>query len=214
MTTKHNGPERIAEQGHLDPSQFSNLQKAMLQIENHRQQGGGIAVRGGKKYTEIVDRIDAFRKFFDTSYGISTEILFADNTYVQMKATIRDESGREIATGHAEEVRANKGVNSTSALENCETSAVGRALAMLGLHGGSIASAEEVIQAIETQDSIDKLKAYMNKAIERFPNAESHYDAWESISKHLHARAALIKSNVELTSLYEELLTLKKEVLK
>ena len=49
-----------------------------------------------------------------------------------------------VASGHAEELRGSSNVNHTSAIENCETSAWGRALANLGLHGGKMASAEEI----------------------------------------------------------------------
>jgi hypothetical protein len=68
-----------------------------------------------------------------------------------MKATISDEKGRVIATGHAEEVRASSQINKTSALENAETSAIGRALAALGMAGTEFASADEVAQAIKQQ---------------------------------------------------------------
>jgi hypothetical protein len=56
-----------------------------------------------------------------------------------------------IATGYAEEERGSSNINTTSALENAETSAVGRALAFLGLAGTEIASADEVANAISQQ---------------------------------------------------------------
>ena len=71
-----------------------------------------------------------------------------------MKATISDEQGRVRATGHAEEVRASSQINKTSALENAETSAIGRALAALGYAGTEFASADEVAQAITQQKTI------------------------------------------------------------
>jgi len=49
-----------------------------------------------------------------------------------------------VGTGHAEEIRGQGPVNRTSALENCETSAIGRALAAIGLSGGEYASANEM----------------------------------------------------------------------
>ena len=59
---------------------------------------------------------------------------------------------KHLSTGTAEELRATSRINQTSALENAETSAVGRALAFLGFANDSIASAEEVSLAIEQQD--------------------------------------------------------------
>ena len=70
-----------------------------------------------------------------------------DGQRVVVKAYIRREDGTVVATGYAEEIRGSSNVNRTSAIENCETSAWGRALACLGLHGGQIASANELTAA-------------------------------------------------------------------
>jgi hypothetical protein len=71
-----------------------------------------------------------------------------------MKAEIIDKDGRTIATGYAEEHRTASQINRTSALENCETSAIGRALANFGLGGGEYASADEVANAINQQEKV------------------------------------------------------------
>jgi hypothetical protein len=68
-----------------------------------------------------------------------------------MSAEIRNEDERLIATGHAEEYRKSSQINGTSALENCETSAIGRALAVAGFGGTEFASANEVQNAIHQQ---------------------------------------------------------------
>ena len=60
--------------------------------------------------------------------------------------------GKVIATGHAEEKRTASRINQTSALENAETSAVGRMLAMVGITNDQIASAEEVNSCNKQQD--------------------------------------------------------------
>jgi hypothetical protein len=73
-----------------------------------------------------------------------------------MKAFIRDlmKEGRPVvAVGHAEENRQASTINKTSALENCETSAYGRALAAFGFAGTEFASADEVAQAISQQNT-------------------------------------------------------------
>ncbi len=194
--------------------QLTPLQNAQVALEQKRKDGGGIQVRGGKKYMEIVDRIDAFRKFFQIDMGITTELLHADDNYVRMKAIIHQRSGGIIATGHAEEVRSGKGVNATSALENCETSAVGRALAMLGLHGGSIASADEVISAIKMQDTIEKLDEYLTEILKRFPKADNPVTAWEAVTEKLEGQTHIIRSNPVLSDKWKKLLNLKKELIK
>ncbi len=71
--------------------------------------------------------------------------------------------GRTLSTGLAEEVRGSTNINKTSALENCETSAIGRALAFFGLGGTEIASADEVANAITQQgelEAVERLKVH------------------------------------------------------
>jgi len=103
----------------------------------------GVTQRGGKKYTEVFVRVEQFRMAFGETLGIDTNILVDDGKRVVVKATVTKD-GMIIGSGMAEEIRGSSNVNKTSALENCETSAIGRALASLGLHGGSYASANEI----------------------------------------------------------------------
>ena len=78
-----------------------------------------------------------------------------DSEQCLCKCTITDADGDIIAQGHAHEVRGSSNINKTSYVENCETSAVGRALAMLGIGiDTSIASANEVEDAIAQQQAI------------------------------------------------------------
>lgn len=114
---------------------------------------GGISIHG-KNYKTVATRVEIFRKHFGTTARMRiAEAQIGDNA-VRMTAVIelRGEGGWElVAEGRAEEIRTERGINSTSALEVCETSAYGRALANLGLHGGEFASANEVEHAIEQQ---------------------------------------------------------------
>ena len=101
-------------------------------------------------YATVALRIGIFRRNLGTSAAISTSIVFQDDKKVIVKAEVFID-GNLISTGLAEELRAASRINQTSALENAETSAVGRALAMLGLTNDRIASAEEVSGAIVQQ---------------------------------------------------------------
>ena len=119
----------------------------------------GVIQKGGKKYTEVFVRVEEFRKAFGTELGIQTEILKDEGGIVQVKANIIDKSNNAIiGSGLAEEVRGSSNVNKTSALENCETSAIGRALASLGLHGGQYASANEIDRAEAKAEIIEEKK--------------------------------------------------------
>lgn len=100
----------------------------------------------GRRYTKVVDRVTIFRRAFGGVGHIVTELLHADRDLVRFKANIVIYD-KLVATGHAEEFRDAHEVNYTSALENAETSAIGRALANLGLHGGEFASADELLSA-------------------------------------------------------------------
>lgn len=113
--------------------------------EANKQQG--TAVQGGKKYSTVATRVELFRRNFGSDCGIETEVLqvgVRQGEPVLVKATIRDKNSFVIATGHAQETVGQGNVNRTSALENAETSAVGRALAALGIHGGEMASLNEI----------------------------------------------------------------------
>ena len=59
-----------------------------------------------------------------------------------------------VYTGHAYEKLGATPINSTSALENCETSAIGRALASAGFAGSEFASADELVNALGQQKNL------------------------------------------------------------
>lgn len=105
----------------------------------------------GKGYIEVNQRIKAFRQVYPTG-TISTEILSLDNGVVMMKATVLDDDGKTLATGLAYEKESSSFINKTSFIENCETSAIGRALGFCGFGiDSSVASAEEVENAMLNQ---------------------------------------------------------------
>ena len=126
----------------------------------------GIVPIHGKQYKTVAYRVNEFRQLHP-EYTVSTELVEANDTLVVMKASISNEQGRLLATGFAEEVRAASKINRTSALENAETSAIGRALAALGLAGTEYASADEVANAISQQNDGEFLE-FMTTVRENF----------------------------------------------
>jgi hypothetical protein len=65
--------------------------------------------------------------------AIHTELVFDDGQRCVIKATVYfDSTAAPVSSDYAEEVQTERGVNSTSRLENCSTSAQGRALAAAG----------------------------------------------------------------------------------
>tara|TARA_B100000963_G_scaffold44223_2_gene32973 strand:+ start:344 stop:886 length:543 start_codon:yes stop_codon:yes gene_type:complete len=114
----------------------------------------------GKEYVEVKERVKYFRqeKKYE-NWTIATEFPVLDSEQAVCKATIADGTQRVIATGHAHEIQSNGNINKTSYIENCETSAVGRALAIMGIGvDDSMASAGEVADAIHQQDKMSKPK--------------------------------------------------------
>lgn len=106
----------------------------------------------GKDYKTVAERVDEFRTSEEyKGWSIVTQIISNDNEFVVIEACIGDKDGKVIANGHAQEKYGSTNINQTSALENCETSAIGRALACLGLAGTEFASADEVANAINQQ---------------------------------------------------------------
>lgn len=121
----------------------------------------------GKEYATVAERINAFRK--DERYegwSIETDIISGDIQDCIIKAVIKDSDGRIVGTGLAHEVQGSTNINKTSHVENCETSAIGRALANIGKGGSDeYASANEVTDAIINQkvgEATEKLRGLLD----------------------------------------------------
>lgn len=101
----------------------------------------------GKKYIPVNERVKAFRMLVPEG-TIKTNLIQSDDCIIcQAEIFV---NGDLRATGYAEEIRGSSNINRTSAVENCETSAVGRALGFMGIGiDTSIASYEEVSHAKE-----------------------------------------------------------------
>jgi hypothetical protein len=141
----------------------------------------------GKQYVEVNERIKFFRQEEQYKHWtIMSEFPVIDAENCVCKVTIADNSGRVIATGHAHEERSSSNINKTSFVENCETSAVGRALAMLGIGiDASIASANEVSDAIAKQeaDTSAPVENIMDKAVGYIKSQSDKKKAFEAITK-------------------------------
>lgn len=124
-----------------------------------------------KPYATVTERIKAFRKLYPEGF-ICTDILSNENGVCIIKATVGfvNENGERqvLGTGTAYEKENSSFINKTSYIENCETSAVGRALGMCGLGiDTDVASADEVQTATFQQDSLKPITAEKRKALEK-----------------------------------------------
>lgn len=119
---------------------YDQIKKANEEIENIKL--------GTKGYAQVNERIKAFRKVYPTG-PIETTIEEIRDDYVRIMAKVSNEEGEVLATGRASEMITGDAkkdyINKTSMIENCETSAVGRALGFAGFGVDSaIASAEDI----------------------------------------------------------------------
>ncbi len=140
----------------MNDNQNELLQKAIAELKNSPT----VDIKG-KSYTQVSTRINVFRKYFPAA-SIETLITYNDDirVIIQTKISLND---RVIATGYAEEVRGDGNyINQTSAVENCETSSIGRALSNLGLGGSEYASSFEVTNAIVKQEQIKQTTNQQN----------------------------------------------------
>lgn len=121
----------------------------------------------GKAYAEVPQRVQAFRSVYPEG-RILTEMLSNENGVCIFTARILTNDGQLLATGTAYEKEGSSYINKTSYIENCETSAVGRALGFCGFGSDtSIASYEEVANA-QYQQKADKYKNFKNTSDEEF----------------------------------------------
>ena len=113
------------------------------------------------EYAGVAQRIKAFRMVYPGG-SIVTDILSHENGVCIMRATVTDDHGNVISTGTAYEKEGSSFINQSSYIENCETSAVGRALGLAGFGiDNDVATAEEVQNAELNQirnEKIDELK--------------------------------------------------------
>ena len=105
-----------------------------------------------KEYIPVNERIRGFRTIFPDGF-IRTEIISMEGGVCVMKAEVGTKELGVLGTGTAYEKESANYINKTSYIENCETSAVGRALGMLGIGiESSVASFDEVDLAIQEQE--------------------------------------------------------------
>jgi hypothetical protein len=141
----------------------------------------------GKEYAEVNQRIKAFRMVYPEG-TIETEMLSNENGVCIFKAIVKN-NDKILGTGTAYENEGSTFINKTSYIENCETSAVGRALGMCGFGiDVSVASAEEVQNAIAnqqepTQEEADNYviqfgKKHYGETLKQVEEKDSKYIDW------------------------------------
>ena len=110
----------------------------------------------GKEYVTVNERLKEFRNNFK-DYALITEIVELGADYATIKASIIDDKGVLRATGFAREVVAKSPINKFAFLENCETSAIGRALGNFGIGiDDAVCTADELLMKLSQDKKDDK----------------------------------------------------------
>ena len=148
----------------------------------------------GKPYVTVNSRLKYFREEF-IGYKLLSEVISNENGKCLIKATILDDKNIAVATGHGFEDESKGNINKTSYVENCETSAWGRALGNLGIGiDNEVRSYEEMTNAIEGQkakeargkkykDSVAaKTQTIRKEDLEKMlPECETHKEMTENL---------------------------------
>lgn len=157
----------------------------------------------GKNYVEVNKRVMAFREL-EPNGSILTEIISLENGVVVMKATVSSGEGQVLGTGFAYEKESSSYINKTSYIENCETSAVGRALGFCGIGvDTSIASAEEVTNAINQQENLAtdiEKKTFMDRCKQLgvdYRNILKQIGVTGQMTKEQHGKALILLKEIE-----------------
>ena len=157
----------------------------------------------GKKYSIVNERHKHLLKYFPEA-RFNEEILFhdADRVVVKVELYIGDVI---YSVGTAEEFRNASFINKTSALENCSSSALGRCLAAFGLSGSEYASAEELVNALNNQNTNTNKPVSIKDEIKRqttetkltalFTNWKKNGNSDQEIEKLFEQQQQLIKKN-------------------
>ena len=144
-----------------------------------------------KEYYTVAERIDLLNGMLgkrEMENSLTTELISWANGVIIMKAILTLINGESVLTytGHAYEKEDSTQINRTSALENCETSAIGRALSAAGFGGGNeYASANEVQNAVHQQNTVEVTPVNEIQAQVDYENdtIEMEAENWETMRK-------------------------------
>lgn len=156
----------------------------------------------GKDYAEVNQRIKAFRMVYPTG-TIATQLLNNENGVCVFKAVISDENGKMLASGTAYEKENSTFINKTSYIENCETSAIGRALGIAGFGiDTSVASAEEVQNAManqkKEQDEILNLMQVLSELLDTTNTDRDKFYAYFKVKSNGEMTLDQLKTGIEM----------------
>ncbi len=139
----------------------------------------------GKNYRLVADRVKEFRSSPEyKDHKIVTELLHFDGRHIIVKSSILDGKGQVVSEGVSGEEVGSNHINTTSFVENAQTSSVGRALAFLDerLMGDSLPSADEMNGALKTQELLKGKVEGVLSILKTIDNEDQLKSIWEKNS--------------------------------
>jgi len=130
----------------------------------------------GKPYMKVAPRIALLTDVFGAEKRFLSTIEQNDDKKVAIKSEFQIKvqgAWETIGDGLAEEYRSKNHINANSALENCQTSAIGRAMSSAGMTGSEFSSAEEVVNAINDKPKIQDVEKEEKKQTKQKQKEES-----------------------------------------
>jgi hypothetical protein len=152
----------------------------------------------GKEYVMVNERLKFFRENYP-DHCLVSEIISMEDGVITIKASVLDANNRVIAIGHAQEKETNGFINKFSYVENCETSAWGRALANFGIGiDTSVASFDEVANAIKNQNKPEETIRDLKKEWAECKKLADASKLWESLNESEKKAYKKIKEETKL----------------
>jgi hypothetical protein len=130
-------------------------------------------------YEPVEVRLEKFIKDYP-AFRISTELEVVEASRYIVKAYLYKDASDGVAwaTGYAEETVTSRGVNQTSALENCETSAIGRALANAGYAPKGKRPSREEMSKVVAAKPVKPVVQDLVQAIQAADKETAEQDYW------------------------------------
>lgn len=161
----------------------------------------------GKEYVMVNERIKAFRSNFK-DYRLITRIIDMSEKHCMMVAEIFNPAGEIVANGYARETVDKCPVNKFAYVENCETSAVGRALGMFGIGvDTAICSAEELKTKLSYDEKEVSEQPKQQKVVKQVNelSLDQRYENCKKLFSQKLTEKDLLKYKPNIESLIEDL---------